>query len=654
MKTKFNLLLLYCYYIQIVIFISNLILIITFQNIKFFHISNNRYIIINAQTINLYDGNFSLLYTFTDNEDKEVLVYEEDFEMISLGELIDNSGTVLFSKNNLYLITYDKYEVRKILTSEITDYPLKIYPLECNIFFCYYIMGYINYNKELNLDFYIFQTSQLLNQKNVKINNISSINFSCHLMYSETTDYDEIFTCFYQVNNANIIIATNIGTKISNIFSIISSSNITIDKNNAIIKSVISKDRTSSYVCYINPQNSANCLIYNLINNNWKSINNTYLNSCQTTESSFHFEYFENTNEFYLYCFQSSTQFNLVILNKDFMIIKNNTYNLEGKLPLIRKYYLSSLIQEQNKTKIFVSYDDTFEILNCEDNPNILTTIFISTIIIESSFPPSNTDFFPSVYTLLPNYPLSDLMISSSSKPIFINTTSLLSIKSSSTYLGISSEDLDNSQSEITIIQEKTNKTKEEIIINITKIIENYEIGKIYEIFGNDYNIKISPINAKENKNISTYIDLFSCEDSLRTFYKIPKNVILTIFQIEIYNNNTNSLINQVEYAIFDDKMVQLNLTPCSLDKIKIYYSISNTSVLNITYISNFNDIDVDIFNIKDKFFNDICYPYSEGDSDLILADRIKDIYQNYSLCEKNCEYEKINLNNMTILAIVQ
>ena len=201
----------------------------------------------------------------------------------------------------------------------------------------------------------------------------------------------------------------------------------------------------------------------------------------------------------------------------------------------------------------------------------------------------------------------------------------------------------------LNIIQKKINKTKEEIIININETIKDIEIGLIYEIYGNDYNIKISPINTTNYKNISTYVDLLSCEDSLRTSYKISKNEILTIFQIEIYNNNSNSLINQVEYVIFDDKKVLLDLSLCSSDTIKIYYSISNSSSLNISSISHFGDIDVDIFNIKDKFFNDICYPYSEGDSDLILEDRIKDIYQNYSLCENNCEYEKINLNNMTI-----
>ena len=66
--------------------------------------------------------------------------------------------------------------------------------------------------------------------------------------------------------------------------------------------------------------------------------------------------------------------------------------------------------------------------------------------------------------------------------------------------------------------------------------------------------------------------------------------------------------------------------------------------------IEYFSDMNVDIFNIKDSFFNDICYPFSTDYSDMILKDRILDIYQNYSLCDNECEYDKINIENMTVV----
>ena len=57
----------------------------------------------------------------------------------------------------------------------------------------------------------------------------------------------------------------------------------------------------------------------------------------------------------------------------------------------------------------------------------------------------------------------------------------------------------------------------------------------------------------------------------------------------------------------------------------------------------------VDIFNINDDFFNDICFPYSDNNSnsDMILIDRVSDIYLNYSICDKGCEYEEFLIDEM-------
>ena len=47
-------------------------------------------------------------------------------------------------------------------------------------------------------------------------------------------------------------------------------------------------------------------------------------------------------------------------------------------------------------------------------------------------------------------------------------------------------------------------------------------------------------------------------------------------------------------------------------------------------------------------------FSYSENDSDIILKDRISDIYQNYSLCDSNCEYDSIDIKNLTITWIAK
>ena len=62
--------------------------------------------------------------------------------------------------------------------------------------------------------------------------------------------------------------------------------------------------------------------------------------------------------------------------------------------------------------------------------------------------------------------------------------------------------------------------------------MDNYDIGKIYEIFGSDYTIKISPINTQLYENISTYINFSNCENILRSENHLSSSSILTVYQI--------------------------------------------------------------------------------------------------------------------------
>ena len=197
------------------------------------------------------------------------------------------------------------------------------------------------------------------------------------------------------------------------------------------------------------------------------------------------------------------------------------------------------------------------------------------------------------------------------------------------------------------ILYGKINATKEYIEVEIDKIINLIEIGQKYKIEGEDYNITISPID--DINYFNTYINFLECEDILRKKYNLSDEEILTIIQIEIDKMKENSLTNQVEYAVYDEERNKLNLSFCEDIEIKINYYIKNNSLLNISKISHYSNLGIDILNIKHSFFNDICYPFSNTNSDLILKDRVTDIYQNFSLCDNNCDYDKIDIQNMTI-----
>ena len=199
------------------------------------------------------------------------------------------------------------------------------------------------------------------------------------------------------------------------------------------------------------------------------------------------------------------------------------------------------------------------------------------------------------------------------------------------------------------IINEVLEIKQEELMNNLKDIMDEKEIGVNYEIKGDNFSILIKPTNSTFFPN-STYVEFDECEQKLRSVYNISNSSIITFFQIEINNNQENSLYNQIKYFTYDENKTLLDLSICEELSIPIHYSIKNDSKIDISSISNFKYLGVDIMDIKDKFFNDLCYSYSHSNNDMILEDRIKYIYQNYSLCKEGCSYDTIDIDNMNII----
>ena len=118
---------------------------------------------------------------------------------------------------------------------------------------------------------------------------------------------------------------------------------------------------------------------------------------------------------------------------------------------------------------------------------------------------------------------------------------------------------------------------------------------------------------------------------------------------MEIENNDKNSLYNQIKYFTYDDKKQELDLNLCNDIETQIHYNLKEDSNIDILAVDGFKKKGIDIFNIKDEFFNNICTSFSDSDNDMILEDRIKYIFQNYSLCEDGCTYNNFNLETTSI-----
>lgn len=190
-------------------------------------------------------------------------------------------------------------------------------------------------------------------------------------------------------------------------------------------------------------------------------------------------------------------------------------------------------------------------------------------------------------------------------------------------------------------------KPIEQLISNYTYFKEIIQPGNLYEIKGPDYTITIKPINSYPYPN-STQINISQCEAVLKAKYNLSSTV-LYLFQLELNNPKLESLINKVVFKIYDQNYKELNLNFCEGLNVEIIYKIKETLPINYTTIASFRDLGIDLFNISDIFFNDICRIYPDFENDIIIEDRLKDLYQNYSLCEEGCTYKGIDTNYRTV-----
>ena len=178
----------------------------------------------------------------------------------------------------------------------------------------------------------------------------------------------------------------------------------------------------------------------------------------------------------------------------------------------------------------------------------------------------------------------------------------------------------------------------------MNKILKNIEVGNSYEIISDEYKIKIELLKRQNN---DTYIEFLSCEDKLSNLYNYDELILILI---EIYRDNNTWMNNKIQYFIYDKNKIKINLNICEDDSVNIHYKINNVDLIDLEKISYFDSLGVNVFNRGDPFFNDICIPYSENDRDMVLKDRIEYIYQNYSICDIGCKYEKIEIETNTVL----
>ena len=127
-------------------------------------------------------------------------------------------------------------------------------------------------------------------------------------------------------------------------------------------------------------------------------------------------------------------------------------------------------------------------------------------------------------------------------------------------------------------------------------------------------------------------LDLDECIEKVKQQKQIEKDIIVEL----IYEQE------DIKYYLYHpetkeqlDTTICLNVRPLS---------IFDNKDINEEAVRYFANLGINLFDIKDPFFLDICFPFSKDGKDYPLSSRIKLFYQNVSLCEGNCVLKSIDL----------
>jgi len=191
--------------------------------------------------------------------------------------------------------------------------------------------------------------------------------------------------------------------------------------------------------------------------------------------------------------------------------------------------------------------------------------------------------------------------------------------------------------------------------------ITDKEIETIAKKFANEFqyndnhvsqykNIKYSITLYKNTNCISELslklpeIDFGNCYEKLKKNYQISGDLIIAIIAkytneimfYSFYDPHTGEKLASNE--ICKDETIIFNED--ILSKLDI-----NNDIDSILYLTKQN---INIFNLSNEFFNDICYQYeSPTNKDITLKDRILYYYPNISLCDYDCYIQDINLTSL-------
>ena len=189
--------------------------------------------------------------------------------------------------------------------------------------------------------------------------------------------------------------------------------------------------------------------------------------------------------------------------------------------------------------------------------------------------------------------------------------------------------------------EEINKKLYEEITQNLLKKL-NIENMKNQVIEGiNNYSYLLTTLDSEDDNSTNKFskINLGECENILKEYYNLDKNISLIILILE--KQTTKSSERDLQFEVYEPyNKTKLSLSVCENTPIEISTPLILAEEIQNLY-EELKNQGYNMFDINDDFYQDICSTYkSENNTDVPLSDRIKYYFNNDEVqCQSGCTF---------------
>ena len=178
----------------------------------------------------------------------------------------------------------------------------------------------------------------------------------------------------------------------------------------------------------------------------------------------------------------------------------------------------------------------------------------------------------------------------------------------------------------------------------------NYTDNHVSLYSNDDYNILIyKNADCIDELNLDMpLVDFKECYDKVKLAYNITQDLVIAIVDKLGQNNPTTlySFYHPISGEKLDAETICQDVSITVYENLDSFFDKSNPNYNSMKFLTDQN---INIFDLNDPFYTDICYDFeSPTNKDIPLKDRVSVFYPNVTLCDEGCTNKGVNIEDMT------